>query len=214
MRDTLVEGGFPLSKISIIPSLPNKAFTPGGSLDPCPLFVVAGRLTEGKGVQVAIQALGRVPGARLVVAGEGYFASELAELARRRGVADRVSFVGRLDCSHLLELYRSAWAVLMPSLWPEPFGLTGLEAMACARAVVAFDSGDIRSWLDDGVTGLLVPWNDTTAFEEAMLRLTDRDLAVELGQGGVRQFHQRFSAERHNQLLGNLYDEVLQEGPV
>ena len=51
----------------------------------------------------------------------------------------------------------------MPSLWPEPFGLVGIEALAAGRPVVASATGGIGDWLEDGVGGLMVPPGDPGA---------------------------------------------------
>jgi len=65
----------------------------------------------------------------------------------------------------LAHLFRSAQVVVMvmPSLMPESFGLTGLEALACGTPVVAFRSGGITEWLNEGVTRFVARWGDVSA---------------------------------------------------
>jgi glycosyltransferase involved in cell wall biosynthesis len=208
MKSTLVAAGIAPERISIVPSLPPGEFTPGGAMAAVPTFLFAGRLVEEKGVHVALRALARVPAARLVIAGEGYFRPALEGLVDHLGLGDRVSFAGRLRGMDLVDAYRRSWAVLVPSTWPEPFGMTGLEAMMCARAVVGFDSGDIGWWLRDGVAGRLVPWNDVDRLVDSMREMTDRGAAVRYGERGREEFESRFGPERHWQRLEAVYREV------
>ncbi|MEO1088251.1 MAG: glycosyltransferase family 4 protein, partial [Acidobacteriota bacterium] len=119
------------------------------------LFV--GQLVRGKGVDLLLRVLPAMTGqARLTLVGDGNARADLEKLAVRLGVRDRTRFVGWVDPERVDGYYRRARVVVMPGRWPEPFGLVGLEAMARAKPVVAFDVGGVRDWLDDGRTGLLV----------------------------------------------------------
>jgi glycosyltransferase involved in cell wall biosynthesis len=122
--------------------------------------VFLGRLTPIKGAHVLVSAmaiaskrLGRsVP---LVIAGVGPERSSLEALARSSGVD--ASFVGWIDAAQRRSLLTRAALIAVPSLWPEPFGLAGLEGAAFGVPAVAFDNGGISQWLADGVNGRLVP---------------------------------------------------------
>jgi len=85
--------------------------------------------------------------------------------------------------AELKEFYLEASLFAFSSLWPEPFGLAGPEAMRYGLPVVAFDAGAVSEWLHDGENGWLVPWGDTTAFAQRIEQLLqNKDLARELGR--------------------------------
>jgi glycosyltransferase involved in cell wall biosynthesis len=87
--------------------------------------------------------------------GDGPQRDEWQRLARRDGVA--AEFPGWLDSARRLSALSGATVLAVPSVWPEPFGLVGLEAAARGVPAVAFDTGGIRQWLHHQVSGLLVP---------------------------------------------------------
>jgi glycosyltransferase involved in cell wall biosynthesis len=128
----------------------------------------AGRLVRDKGLRSLIEALGRLPLAgrpELAVAGAATRDSQpLPALAARLGV--RVTMLGQLDSRALNAAIDASSVVAVPSLWPEPFGLMGIEAQARGRPVVAFDVGGISEWMGDA--GILVPRGDTAAFARAI----------------------------------------------
>jgi glycosyltransferase involved in cell wall biosynthesis len=93
---------------------------------------------------------------------------------------------------------------------PESFGLVGIEAMACARPVVAFDSGGIRDWLVDGDTGFLVARGDLWALAARIGRLVADDSLVDaMGAAAQRRVERLYRPEAHLARLVPLYDAVL-----
>ncbi len=127
-----------------------------------PRVLTAGRLLPGRGVDTAIEALCHLRDAELVVAGapDGTDpeseAVRLERLAKDRGVAGRVHFLGHVPHQDIPALMRSADAfVSVP--WFEPFGIAVTEAMACGVPVVASAVGGHLDTVIDGVTGLHVP---------------------------------------------------------
>jgi glycosyltransferase involved in cell wall biosynthesis len=109
---------------------------------------------------------------------------------------------GWVDPSARERLLRRASVVAIPSRWPEPFGLVGLEAAAAGVPVVAFDVGGISSWLSDGVNGLLVaPGGGASAFGASLARvLSDDSLRERLARGAIAAAKQ-FSRDAHLQAL-------------
>ncbi|MGH7968376.1 MAG: glycosyltransferase, partial [Limisphaerales bacterium] len=83
----------------------------------------------------------------------------------------------------LKRFYLEASVFVMSSLWPEPFGMAGPEAMHYGLPVVAFDAGGISEWLKDGENGFLVPWNNLGQFARRLeLLLENKELARRLGK--------------------------------
>jgi glycosyltransferase involved in cell wall biosynthesis len=102
--------------------------------------------------------------------GGGPERAALERLAGRLGVADAVRFHGHLPLPAMVELLHRCHLFLNASP-KEGWGLTVIEAAACGVPCVAADSPGLRDSVEDGVTGLLVPYGDTAAMARAALAL-------------------------------------------
>jgi glycosyltransferase involved in cell wall biosynthesis len=172
--------------------------------------VFAGRIVANKGLDVLIRALAEISHSwdRLLVAGDGWDRKRCELLARELGVASRVEFLGWLCGDETRSALEAASIVALPSRWPEPFGIVGIDAMAAARAVVASAAGGIPEWLDDGATGLLVPPGDESALAAALRSLLDDPArAAALGREGWNRVA-RFSTDVHVDALAAVYAEA------
>ena len=119
----------------------------------------------------------------------------LETLARSLDLGNRVRFLGRISEAEKLSLLRRSWALLFASP-KEGWGITNLEAAACATPVVASNSPGIRESVRDGETGYLVPHGDTTAMAAAMTRLAEDASLVEKLGAQARVFSTGFTWER------------------
>ena len=159
--------------------------------------VFAGRVVRPKGIDILIRAAREVDG-EFVICGDGWQSAAMRKLARRLGVADRVAFRGWLTAEELAEELAQASVVALPSLWPEPFGLVGIEAFSAGRPVVASATGGVFDWLEDGVSGILVPPGDVPALGRALNELLDDpERQRAMGAAGREAVASRFSRERH-----------------
>ena len=199
MRETLLQNGFAGSKIHLLPPVVQNGLRGPTRIPDDPHILYVGQLIHGKGVDLLLRALAMIETPfRATVVGTGNASERLEALSARMGLSDRVRFEGWVGHEGLRNYYDSARVVAVPSRWPEPFGLVGLEAMGHGRPVVAFDVGGIPDWLEDGVTGLLVAEQDTGAYARALERvLTDGDLAERLGQRGYERARERYSFDRY-----------------
>jgi glycosyltransferase involved in cell wall biosynthesis len=134
-----------------------------------PTLAFAGRITAQKSLHVTLEALARVEGVTLLVAGEG---DELAALRARSaelGLDGRVRFLGPQPRERVLELFRAADAAILSSAW-ENFPHTVVEALAAGTPVIATDVGGVREAVEDERNGLLVPSGDPEALAAAVRR--------------------------------------------
>jgi glycosyltransferase involved in cell wall biosynthesis len=121
----------------------------------------------------------RVPGARLIVAGDGGERARLQSLAAELGLK-RVEFVGASPPDRMPELYDRADIFVNSSL-VDNMPLSLIEAFACGLAVVSSDAGGIPSFVTGGETGLLSPCGDYEALAANVVRLLeDQRLAADL----------------------------------
>jgi len=170
--------------------------------------VFAGRVVGQKGVAVLIRAAREVDG-EFVICGDGRQLEAMRRLARRTGVERRVSFRGWLDAEDLAQELADASVVVVPSLWPEPFGLVGIEALSAGRPVIASATGGVQDWLDDGVSGLCVKPGDTLDLARALNELlADPARQMKMGLAGRESVNSRFSAERHVSAILGAYSSA------
>jgi glycosyltransferase involved in cell wall biosynthesis len=208
MRAELLRNGFAAEKIEIHAPVPRTGrITDQSSFDGRNRIVYAGQIIRGKGVDVLLEALARVQTPfECVILGDGSHRAECERLRDQLGLRDRVCFEGYVPQARIAEFYKDASLAVMSSLWPEPFGATGLEAMRCGLPVVAFDAGGIREWLLDGENGYLVPWMDRDCFAQRVeTLLADKTLARQLGENGRRLADQRFNFSAYIDGLEKLF---------
>jgi phosphatidylinositol alpha-1,6-mannosyltransferase len=137
----------------------------------------------------------RVPGARLVVVGDGGDRARLETCARDHGLADAVTFTGRVSASALAGWYEHAAFFVMPSSG-EGFGLAYLEAMRAGKPCIA-GPGAAEEIIEHGVTGLIVDPASRGAVSDAIVTLfSDRDGRTRMGANAALQVARHFEA-RH-----------------
>ncbi|GAA2985550.1 MULTISPECIES: glycosyltransferase [Streptomyces] len=172
-----------------------------------PLAVCVGRLSRQKGQDVLLRAWRRVrvPGARLVLVGDGPCGGEL-----RRAAPEGVLFAGA--CGDVRPWIHAADVLVLPSRW-EGMALAPLEAMACGRPVLLSDVDGARESLPPGqVPHCLVPPEDPAALASALTALLG-DPALRAGLGDAAQAHARsaFDLTRTSRAVLRLYQELVDQ---
>jgi glycosyltransferase involved in cell wall biosynthesis len=151
------------------------------------------RLVPWKGVGGLIDALQYLPGARLIVAGDGPLRAALEQQASDRGLAPRVTFLGNVPRGAISSLLKQATVFVLNSTY-EGLPHVVLEAMAAAVPVIASDAGGTGEVVQHGRTGLLFRPGDTAALVRALRELlSDPAQAAELARRGSEAQRERFS---------------------
>jgi glycosyltransferase involved in cell wall biosynthesis len=180
------------------------------------VVLAAGRLVAGKGLEHVLEALARLADdrddLRSVIAGEGALRRRLEGRAAELGVADRVAFPGRLEHEDLLAMMARADVFALPSA-PEGFGLVHLEAMTQGTPVVGCLDQGPADFIEDGVSGDLVPYGDVAALTRALAAdLDDPERARVVGEAG-RKVAETFTWERNARRMLELYEQCVSRPP-
>ena len=187
MRQTLIQGGISPERITTIlhrgeldPALP--------SAPPNRTLLFLGRLTEEKGVRVLADAWKQVESrrnsGRLIIGGTGPL---MEELRHTLSGCTRVQLAGFLGNEAKQEVIRSASALVVPSVWWEPFGLVVCEAYNHGKPVLASASGGLPEIVKDGITGWLHTPGDSAALASQIVEMfDDEEESRRRGEAGRR----------------------------
>jgi glycosyltransferase involved in cell wall biosynthesis len=186
---------------TVLHGMPTQLLTPQ-AVEPTYLAFL-GRISPEKGIEAAIR-IARASGLTLRIAAkvdrvdEEYFRSKIEPAIDGKGV----EFVGEINDHEKLTFLSGAIALLFPIAWPESFGLTMIEAMACGTPVIAFNRASVPEVLDEGITGFIV-----TNEREAVSAVPR---AAALSRQRVReQFEARFSDRRMATEYVTIYQRLI-----
>lgn len=189
-----------------------------GSESPLEILFV-GRLVPFKGVGMLLEAIARLTAAgvacRLTIAGDGPMAQPWQEQAKKLGIAGRVRFLGNREHAEIPRLMAGCHVFCLPSV-RESGGAVLIEAMACARPVIALNHGGPAELVDKRV-GALLPASDAVAvvsgFVNALRDVVEHPTAWALrGAEGRRRAEQRYGWEAKLAMAEKLYCDVLIKG--
>lgn len=191
---------------------------------PRPLrLLFAGRMELRKGGQLLLEALPAVAAALArpllaTFAGDGAARPDWtrrADALRRSHPQLHIDFTGWLEPAALDAHFDSSDLLVMPSLWPEPFGQVGPEAGMRGLPAAAFAVGGIPEWLTDGVNGALA--GDATpsaiALADAIVRCLRDSAAHARLRRGALEMARRFRPGRHLDALLEVFEQVMRRAP-
>ena len=176
-------------------------------------ILYVGRIVYEKGIKVLITSFGALceqeEAVELQVAGDGDALDDMKALAILLGIEHRVSFLGWVEHDEMVEHYKRAMMVVLPS-FSEGMPYALLEGMAAGKPVIASDVSGMNELVDHGTNGLLYDINDGDALADAMLRLS-RDPAerARMGGNGRELICSSFSRERWLEDTVRVYEKAL-----
>jgi glycosyltransferase involved in cell wall biosynthesis len=182
-------------------------FLPHGA----PVVGNVGALVPHKGqrhlIEAAHQVVQQIPDARFVILGEGELREPLERQIQEHHLQKHVLLPGFrtdvLGCIKGFDLFA------MSSI-TEGLGTSLLDAMACARPIVATTAGGIPEIVEDGTNGVLVPPRDHAALAAAIVRmLNDTQLRQRMGEAGLARVNERFTVERMVERTAEVYRRLV-----
>jgi glycogen(starch) synthase len=181
-----------------------------------PRLLCIGRLTREKGFDLAIQALAeirqRIPGIQMVIAGDGRERNNLKSLAESLGLKEAVEFSGWVQPDRIPELINSASLVIIPSRWPEPFGLVALQSAQMGRPVVAANVGGLPEVVVNNETGLLFEKNDAVHLISCVYKLLQHPAeTIRMGKAALERAENFFDLEATASAYDKLYQDIFQK---
>lgn len=177
---------------------------------PHPRILFCGRFAYFKGLSYLLRAVSDIPECSLILVGDGKMRPEVEQQIDYLHLRDRVALPGMLTGELYRAFYHVADVFVLPSTYPESFGIVGLEAMAAGLPLVTTELGTGTSFYNvDGETGFVVPPMDPNALAEAIKKLlTDRELASRMGFA-ARKRADDFDLSRMLGSYLDLYDDLL-----
>lgn len=214
MRHELLRNGFDPHRIEVHAPVPrgNDGAAPA-SFSSRNLIIYSGQVIRGKGVDVLLESLAQVRTPfECLIFGDGNHRAYCEELTGELGLSDRVRFQGYVPPQQLETHYAEASLAVVSSVWPEPFGAVGLEAMRHGLPVVAFAAGGVNEWLLDGENGFLVPWMDRAQFAARIEQLLEnKPLARQLGERGRQLLRDKFNFDQYISGLEEMFCRVIRQ---
>jgi glycosyltransferase involved in cell wall biosynthesis len=205
LAELLVTAGVSKARVRI---KPNFVVRDPGIGTPTGSFLFAGRLAAEKGADVLVEAwslLRKPPPLR--IAGDGPLADHIQAMASR---IPAIAYLGPLTPEAVQQEMQRASALVFPSRWPEPFGLSIIEAYAAGVPVIAARSGAAIELVDHGVTGLLCSPSDAGSLAETVAEsLVDEGTLRKMRASARTRFLDRYSAHANYPMLAGIYAEAL-----
>lgn len=173
----------------VAPAEPPPVVAPRGR----PLFLFVGRVTASKGIVPLLELFATLPDYDLDVIGDGDLRATMALRFAEHG---NIRFLGRLPQADLVETYTAATALLFPSLAPETFGLSVVEAFACGTPAIVRDAGGCREPVDATLGGIV--YRSEAEIRAAVHRLAnDRPLRDAMGRAARAGYLAHYTTGRH-----------------
>ncbi|MDO9551116.1 glycosyltransferase family 4 protein [Rhodonellum sp.] len=177
-------------------------------------IVFIGRLSKTKGVhyfiKVGLEVLKTHKAVIFDIIGDGHDRA-LFEKMIPDNLKNNFHFAGWKSPKDISEILQRGYMMIFPSIYPEAFGISGIEAMMHGKPVVGFDVGGVSTWLKNDETGYLVKVKDIKSMtEKVKILLDDSDLYLKMSKEARRTAIKEFSPEIHIKKLLEIYNKALE----
>jgi glycosyltransferase involved in cell wall biosynthesis len=213
VRQLLVDGmSAPVAAEIVYNGTDPGLFKPRAACGQTPTILMVGNLLAGKGHELVLRAFSRVkdshPGLQCCIIGVGADQSRFAALARDLGIGDRVHFLGRRSRAEVAEAMRTCTVFVLPSRY-EGLGCVYLEAMACAKPVVACRGQGIDEIIRHGSNGFLIPVEGLEELVEGLqVLLGSAERRAQIGEAARQTIIDNLTLSHQAQRLLKIYQDT------
>ena len=217
-KEKFIKAGLPNEKITVKPHF-IKVLEAEKSFDDNygDYAVYVGRLSKEKGCDIAIKAWKLLKEKsdsdliKLLIVGDGEEKENLEKLADNLGIQSSVLFLGKQPYTKVLSLLQNSKCLIMPSICYESFGLTIIEAFSCGCPVIASDSGNTASIIDNNQNGLLFSMgNHQDLYTKLNTLLTNNELSKRISTNAKKSFEQKYCEDTNYEQLIKIYDSAIE----
>lgn len=203
----MVEGGFPEHKITVKPNFVYP--DPGISLDKENFILYVGRLQPEKGIRHLLETVEamKTP-VKLKIIGEGTLLPEVLEFTRKN---DNIEYLGKMPLTETYDVIGKAKALVIPSLWHEPFGRVIVEAYAKGTPVIGARMGGIPELIENGITGYTYEAESQLDLATQIDRICGNTALVkEMGLAAHELYKRKYTPEANYRMMLDTYNQVKQ----
>jgi len=217
LKNEALEAGIQSESVHVIPYFTKFSIPPHyHSTQKTKRVLFVGRLAATKGVFYLIKAM--IPILQtsqdvvLDIVGDGYLKTEISSLIAKEKMSSKIILHAWKSTPEVSAMMSASYLLALTSIYPECFGLVGIEAFAHSKPVVAFDVGGVSSWLIDGFNGYLVENKNADQFRSRVDKLlSDNSTHKEFSNNAYTSFQHNFTPERHVESFIKIYTESLSQ---
>jgi glycosyltransferase involved in cell wall biosynthesis len=170
-------------------------------------FLFLGRLGEEKGIKFLINSWKKLPSIPLTIAGSGPLERWVKD--RIRNNTD-IEYIGFIQHSDILKILKRTYAIILPSMWYETFGLVIMEAYAAGIPAIVSDIGAIADIVKDGKTGLLFEAGNKEDLAKKVRCIREHaDVRNRMGKNARKEFEEKYTPERNYKMLMDIYEKTI-----
>lgn len=207
-KNQLLKGKLKCNDITVIHNFVNETKKTDYTLGDGAFYF--GRLSKEKGILNLIEAINNIPGAQLIIAGDGPERENIQAYIKEHKLENRITLLGYLNQNDIRENIRKCRFVTVPSIWYENCPYSILETMEIGKPIIGSKIGGIPELIQDGINGFTYEHNDVTKLTNILMKLFGNDETVKQFSKNSKQiFIQNYSAEAYYNKLMTVYNKYI-----
>lgn len=208
-RNKLVAQGIPMSKITTIHNAVSTDFN-AVTRKSKNYVLFAGRIEKYKGVYDVIEVASRLDTIKFIIAGDGRELDGLKKCVSERELRN-VKILGKVSREEICTLLSNSFVTVVPSKWPETFGLAAAESLAAGVPVIAYDNGGLPEVVQKGASGFVIPEGDIDRLSSLItyLKSLNPDAYRTFEENSRNRAKSHFSEEAFSMKLESILLEIV-----